>query len=310
MIKNATIFKITAEPAESFDARGAIEAAAFVPCGPTQQLSFGFVPPRGIENGALLETIDSQWILRFAIETRKVPADVLDKEVSRIADETEAATGRKPGKKQRKEIREEALLTLLPKAFPQRADTMVWINVPDKFVVIGSTSASAVEIIAAELVRCQDGLAIDVLRPATPAAAAMTQWLTDQAMPEFFQPGSALELKATDESKSKVKYTNHDLFIEEILFHVRGGMAPASMRIEWDDRVHVTLTDKLALKSIDLLEDTRVPPEEAADAWDADVALFTGEIRLLVADLLRAMGGEVPADVTDVEPKEVANGTV
>lgn len=302
MIKTATLYRIISEPADTLDARASFDAAAFTPCGSTQQISSGWVPPRGIEHGALLEIVSGQWILKLATETKKVPSPVLDNEVSRIAKEAEALTGRKPGKKQRREIREEALLSLLPAAFPSRLDTLVWIDVANKLVLIDTASTGRADAVVTELIRCQEGLGLALIQPNETPALAMAKWLRDREPIEFLEIGRACELKATDDSKANVKYTHHDLFIPEIQQHIASGMLPISLAMCWDDRVSFSLTDKLTLKGITMLEDTRVPPAEAVDAFDADVVLFTGEMRTLVIDLLIALGGEAQA------PKEQANG--
>ena len=56
MFKNISIFTITAnEPS-------AEPMQEFVPCGPTQALSYGWVPPRGVAHGPLAESINEQMI--------------------------------------------------------------------------------------------------------------------------------------------------------------------------------------------------------------------------------------------------------
>ena len=68
MFKNLTIYTI----ADNFsvDMEAALVAAAtaiYGACGPTQTDACGWAPPRE-ENGALIESIGGQWIMRFVTE--------------------------------------------------------------------------------------------------------------------------------------------------------------------------------------------------------------------------------------------------
>ena len=73
MFKAATIYKMAARP-EGFSFEEKLQDRAFVPCQPTQEKSVGWVPPRGHENGLLMEVVAGQYILKAMIETKSVPA--------------------------------------------------------------------------------------------------------------------------------------------------------------------------------------------------------------------------------------------
>ena len=98
MIKNATIYKITPL---SFDVlEKALEQAQFAPTGPTQAKAIGWVPPRGEEHGALVESNSGALVFQLKVETRKVPAATLADELTKAVQHIEQTTGRKPGKKE------------------------------------------------------------------------------------------------------------------------------------------------------------------------------------------------------------------
>lgn len=301
MITNATLYLVVSEPDESTDARACFDAAPFIPCAPTQQISSGWVPPRSEDNGALLEIVHGHWIAKLCTETKKVPADVLNRLVKEQCKEIEAATGRKPGKKQTRELKEEALITLLPAAFPSRVYTLVWIDVANKMVVVDTASSSRADVVVSELIRCQEGLALAPISAMVSPAAAMAEWLFTQESPADFTVDRDLDLKAVDESKAKVKYTNHDLFIPEVKEHLTDGMLPVNLAMTWDDRASFVLTDAFVLKKIEFLDDNSVPPDEQADAFDANVILMAHEMSHLVPDLLLALGGEQIATTKETE---------
>ena len=98
------------------------------------------MPPRGPEHGALVESVDGQWIARLAIETRAVPGEAVRRKAQEAIDQIEKTTGRKPGKKEARDIRDDALLALLPQAFPRLGQVTVWLNPQERWLALDAGS--------------------------------------------------------------------------------------------------------------------------------------------------------------------------
>ena len=62
----------------------------------------GRVPPRGEQHGPLVE----QRVMRFMTEAKVLPASVLNRKVNEKAEHIEKTEGRKPGKKERRELKD------------------------------------------------------------------------------------------------------------------------------------------------------------------------------------------------------------
>ena len=128
MFKNALIYRITQwEQPSLADIEHRLAAARFAECGATQIESAGFVEPRGDKHGALAESIGGQIMLKLCTETKAVPGSVVKRRLEEQLEKIQADTGRKPKGKQAKEIKEGIVHELLPRAFPKRATTWVWI---------------------------------------------------------------------------------------------------------------------------------------------------------------------------------------
>lgn len=267
-----------------------LQARTFEPCGPSQAVSTGWVPPRGDSHGALVEVVNGHWILKLMIETKKVPAEVLKRELDRHLAVIEDNTGRKPGKKESRELKEEVLLGLLPMAFSSRSAVMVWLDVKAGTLVLDATSSKG-EVAITELVRAIPDFSIRPISTVCSPAGSMSAWLLDGDMPANFMADRSCELQACDESKARVKYDRHSLDIEEVRNHITTGKLPTKLAMTFADRVSFVLTDKMVLKSVSFLDDAVA--EDAEDAFDADVVITTGELRPLIADLLGALGGRL-----------------
>lgn len=299
MFKNVTIYRIAPgwdATLESMEA--ALDAARFVPCSASQDKSVGWAEPRGEEHGPLVESVGGQRILKLVIETKAVPASVVKEKAQEAADHIEATTGRKPGKKETKELREDALQALLPQAFPRRGSVWVWFDLQNGLLVTDASSQGKNDEVVTALVRVFDGLALTLLQTAMTPQTAMTHWLAttepENDWPEGFNVERECELKSADEEKSAVKFTRHHLLTDEVRKHLAEGKLPTRLALSWEGRIGFTLTESLQLKKLAFLEgvfDDR--PNDDESGFDTDVALATGELRRLIPALVDALGGEI-----------------
>ncbi len=298
MFKNVTIYRLAPGwDATLEDMEAALDAARFVPCGATQDKAVGWVEPRGEAHGPLVESVAGQRILKLQIETKGVPGAVVRKKAQEAADHIEATTGRKPGKKETRALREDALLALLPQAFARQMNVWVWIDLRNGWLVTDASSQGKLDEVVTALVRAFDGMAITLLQTAVTPQAAMTQWLsatTPDAWPGGFAVERECELKSGDEEKSVVRFTRHNLATDEVRKHIAEGKLPTRLAMSWEGRIGFVLTESLQVKKVSFLEgvfDGR--PDEGENGFDADVALSTGELQKLIPELIEALGGEM-----------------
>lgn len=275
----------------------ALAREPFAECSASQQKATGWVPARA-ENGALVESIDGQWIARFAIETKGVPGDAVRRRVQEMATHVEQTTGRKPGKKELRDLRDDALQALLPQAFPRRAQVLVWLNPQTRLLALDVGSQGKADEIITSLVRVAGvGFGIALLQTAQSPQAAMSQWLAAESADEWpaaFAVERECELKGSGEQPAVVKFTRHDLATDEVRQHVAEGKLPTKLALNWQGRVGFMLTQALQLKKIRFEEGLFDGPAPTTpdERFDADVALASGELSALLSDLLDALGGE------------------
>jgi recombination associated protein RdgC len=277
-----------------------LESAAFVPTTPNQEMAVGFVPPRA-ENGAFVESIAGHWIARFVVETRKVPADILQRRVDELVADIENHTGRKPGKKERRDIKEQAVSELLPQAFPKRVAVPVWISPSavqgaPSLLAIGSTSKAVCDEVVSALVHALPDPMVEHYCTELPPATAMVNWLSpggwDFAGGENFYPGTSCELRANDETRASVRYKNQPMLAHgDVQNHLNQGKVPVSLALNWCDRVAFTLTDDLQIKGVQILDIESSKADSEGDQFDATVAIYCGELESMLADLFGALGG-------------------
>jgi len=295
MFSSLTVYRLGGATLDTLQFADMLSACALQPIAATAQKSVGWVPPR-VEQGAFVECIDGQWIARFAIETKTVPAAALNKRVDEKVAAIECETGRAPGRKERRDLREDALLELLPHAFPRRVDIPVWIDPQSRWLVVGACGGKADEVVSALVSAGPQGLRVNMLNTSTAPQAAMTAWLGDAGD----EPGAGLsigrscELRSCAEGAQRVRFDNHDLLTADVRKHVDEGKLPIRLAMASEDGAEFELTSLLTLKKIKLTGD--VESDGNDDAFDADAALTTGTLRLLIQGLVRALGGYADED--------------
>jgi recombination associated protein RdgC len=293
MFKNALVYAIAQwEPPTQPDIESRLAGGRFVECGATQRESAGWVPPRGDKHAVLLESVGGQLILKLCTETKAVPGGVVKDQLEARLEKIEAQTGRRPKGKASREIKEEIVHDLLPRAFPKRSTTPVWIDLTARLVLIGASSTKKADTVVTRLVELFGGLRLVPLQTTLSPATAMAAWLTEKQAPHAFSIDRECELKQPDSEKAAVRYARHTLDIDEVGQHIQQGKLPTQLAMTWNSRVAFVLTETLALKKIKLLDVVlEGVSSDDAGGFDADVALTTGELRLLLPDLLAALGG-------------------
>lgn len=289
MFKNLTLARVSGLTSADSLTPGAW-GAQFAPCGPTQVASVGFVPPRG-PHGAWCESVAGQWILAVKLQAKAVPPAALDKHVNAAAAVIERETGRKPGKKHRRELKDQALLELLPHAFPKDTTVLVWIDAERGLLAMDNVSPAKTDVVTTLLVQAL-GLVVAPLQTVMSPEAWMREQLVGDPLNNGFDLGSECELR-NPETKATVRYSNLSLAAPDVREHVLGGKAVRKLGLEWTNGTvaDFVLAEDGTLRKIDLT----VPPGDgkAADEFDANITLGTGALRVLIADLIEALGGEV-----------------
>lgn len=312
LFKNLIAFRIAPEwtpPAiEALEAE--MQRLAFQPCGPTQELSVGWLPPRGEDNGAMLENVAGHWLLKLGVERKAVPGGAVRQELEARCKAIEAEQGRKPGRKEKAELKEQIVHAFLPRAFSKRSAHTIWLDGPNRLLLVGASSTRAAEAVLKQLgdlmADLKHVMSLSPLNTATSPSAAMAHWLSTREAPAGFTIDRDLELKNSSEDRSVVRYARHTLELDEIGQHIQEGKLPTQLALTWEGKVSFVLTEQLVLKKIDLQgADDNLGKD---NGFDADAAIATGELSALLPDLLVALGGEqllgVPAAAAAPKPTE------
>jgi recombination associated protein RdgC len=297
VFKNVMAYRIGADWTTSLtQLEEALETARFVECSPSQDKSVGWTEPRGQAHGPLVESIGGQWILKLQIETKAVPGAVVRRKADERIQEIETTTGRKPGKKESREIREDIVHALLPLAFSKQSSVMVWFDMEARLMMTDAASQGKSDEVITALVRVLDGLPLTLLQTTVSPQTAMAQWLlaqSDDELPPAFSVERECVLKSASEDQAMVKFTRHLLATDEVRKHVIEGKLPTQLALSWEGKASFVLSETGVLKKVTYLDGVMGETGDKEDKFDADALLSTGLLGPLLADLVEALGGEM-----------------
>lgn len=293
MFKNAIIFKTGGLWSQDLvDMEVALGTNVFTPCEPYQYHRCGWVPPRGFEHGALVESTAGQRILCLQFETKSVPAATVKRHLDERVAKIEREEGRKPGRRETRDLKDEIERSLLPHAFPKTTRVLVWFDLENQRLIVDTSSQTRADEVITELVRAIPQIQITPLITERAPQGAMMTWLVGEPdqWPYLFAAGRFVELNSGDEMKSTVKFDRHHLDDAEMRHHIKQGKFPTKLGMDWDGRVSFVLTYAMRLRNIKLLD--TVIEGKTEGGFDADVAIVTGELTSMIDNLIAALGGE------------------
>jgi len=301
--KNLIAFKLT----ELFDQTSEqlsdkLWDSAFLPCGLHSESSIGFVPPVSqVFTGEDSMVHAANSYMMFCIKTQKkvLPSSAVNEVFNEKKALLETEQNRKLSAKERRELKDNIVFELLPKALTTSKLTYAYIDVKGGFVVIDTSSSGAAEDVLSLLRKCLGSLACVPLNPLLNPSMIMTEWLAQRqsSSPDLMSFDGDAVLKSVDEEKSVIRCKNQDLFCYEIQNHLSAGKLVTAISLTYDNRLSFTLDDTLAVKKLKFLDahydgmyDNAETPEQR---FDADFAIMTGELTAFIGAMIGWFGGLV-----------------
>ena len=274
----------------------ALQSQVLTPASSNELLRQGWDSPRG--DGSLVRVVGRQMLMMFGTEKKLLPTSVINQVAKAKAAELEEQQGFAPGKKAMKELKERVADELLPRAFSIRRNTWVWIDPVNGWLVIDAASPAKADEVIKLLLKAIDRMPLESLRVQRSPVAVMTGWLESDEAPYNFTIDQDAELRATGESRAAVRYVKHSLDPEDVRRHIAAGKQSTRLAMTWNSRISFVLTETLAIKGVkplDVIKEGETVTYSDDERFDNDIALMTGELAKLLADLVEALGGEAKA---------------
>lgn len=262
-------------------------------CSASDARSIGWVPPR--DGDSFVHVVNHQLLLAIGVEEKLLPSAVVNQFAAEKTMAIESAEGRRVGRKEMRELREQMTQELLPRAFARRRTTFGWIDPVNGWLVIDAATPAKADEFIEQLRKSVDGLPVKRLKLKQLPVSAMTAWVASGEAPAGFSIDQDLELRSAE--KATVRYAHHHLEGEDIRQHIAEGKGATRLALTWRDRISFVVTDELQIKRLQFLdilkEQTDGQANNEAERFDLDFTLMTGETARMLDDIVAAFGGEL-----------------
>ena len=297
--RNLLVYRLTQDlpfDAEALEAALATKLARS--CASQELTTYGFIAPFGKGEDAPLVHVSGDFLLVAARkEERILPGSVVRDALKEKVDQIEAEQMRKVYKKERDQLKDEIVMSFLPRAFVRRSATFAAIAPKLGLILVDSASAKRAEDLLSTLREVLGSLPVRPLSVKMAPTATMTDWVKSQkAAPDFFVLDEC-ELRDTAEDGGVVRCKRQDLTSEEIQLHLSTGKLVTQLSLAWQDKLSFMLDDKLVVKRLrfeDLLQDQAAQDggEDNLGQLDASFTLMMLTFCDFLPALFEALGGE------------------
>lgn len=262
------------------------------PLGPMELSALGFVHPYGREAAddipASVVSGAHRWIT-VGGHAKILPSSVVNEHVAERIAKFENENGRKPGGKLRRQMKDDVVQELLPRALVRPSRTDAFIDTKRGLVAVATSSRKTAESVVACLREALGSFPALPLSAEVAPRAVMTQWLATQDPPEGLALGDECDLRDPADSGSVVKVQRMELHGDEIDTHLESGKQATRIALQLGERVSFVFGDDLVVRKLKLLDAaleplSNVERESVQAELDARFALLAGEIgQLFVA---------------------------
>lgn len=272
----------------------------FEPIGPHQRNTRGFVEVVPGSGNRVLQFAGG-FALCYRDDTKLLPADTVCKAVDAECAKVLEATGRKPGKKERKEIQADVIHDLLPQAFTRTRLTYVVYSTRTQRLFVNTGAQKAADAIASALVHALESLktsTVHVSEPALGLTKRLENWLTNEEREDCFGEFWPVDevILADGDRKWSVKMAASLAVAEPALRNaMQLGAKVDSMRFVTEDGTRFRITQALRLAGVKHALQAEDPDDGHADeshAWCAQLALEVSTLDAIFDELLRLLSPE------------------
>ena len=299
--RNLTLFRFSGAVSGEIDGLEEVLARhPLQPCGPLEFTSRGFVSPLGVDEVAMTRRLGDTTLFCYGQEDKILPATVVAAEVTRRCRALAEKEGRRIGARQRRQVKQDVLDELLPRAFSRPSRLPAYVDRKGGWLVIDTASRKAAEALLTALRQALESFPALPLAAAESPRARLTDWLTRGHLPEGLAFGDECELRdPSAASGAVVRCRRQDLASSEIREHLRSGKQVFQLGLEFDGRLGFVLGEDLVLRKLrfhDVVTDTlEFEHDESGTAeLDARLALMSLELERLLHQLAKWFGLERP----------------
>lgn len=292
--KNLIIFELV-EPIDRVSLNEKLEDLAFTPCKDMDIKKSGFFPPLGKSSDALFVHIVGNFTMICVKRQEKIiPSAAVNEKLADKVAEIEKQESRGVGSKERRQIKDEIIFSMLPKA-PTKSDLDYgYIDHDLGLIIVNTSSASIAEKFCSKLREALGSLrCVPVVTKHNPSHV-VTHALKTGEIASDFKLGNEVELKGSIDNRV-AKFKKTDLTCAQVESCLNSQMYALSVELEYKDSIFFTIDADITIKKLvfsDVITEksNERNPETRAEQFDSDFAVMTLSLQDFIKNLFAMFG--------------------
>lgn len=271
----------------------ALNNTPFVPCGSQDLQRVGWVSAMP-DSDMLSHAANGCVLLCLRKQQKILPSGAVAEALEEKVKEIEAAEARKVYRKERKQLKEEIMLSLMPRALTRSSRCYAYIDRRNGWLLVDSGSHSRAEELLTQLRNDLGTLPVQPAQTNGDPVTIMTSWLQSGQLPPNFTLGQQCELRDARESSNIVRVRGQELTSDEVLQHLTVGKQVARLELHWNEAIECIFGDDLIVRRLrftDALRERMDSQDDARAAFDQEFVVMTMEVGKFLEGLLPALGG-------------------
>lgn len=286
--RNLTLFRVSGESAKALkNLETSLEKHRLRDCGPMELATHGFVSPYGRDEETLVHRLADHALVTCATESRLLPNSVVNDELADRLRQLRDQRQRRVGARERRELKDQVLSELLPRAFTHTSRVNAYFGVKTGWLVVDTASRKAAEQVVHELRQALGSLPAVPMAPEQSPRALMTDWLISGKLPPGLVLADECELRDPTETGAVVRCRRQELESDEVRGHLKSGKQVFQLGLTFDDRIDFVLGDDLTVRKLRFLDS--VSDELDATDIESPIAEMDARFALMALELDRLL---------------------
>ena len=269
---------------------------AFVEGIGSEKSRIGWVSPLGKEGESLTHVVGNYIMVCMRKDEKLLPASVVNDALAEKIDEIEQKQARKITRKEKLQLKDDVIASLLPRAFSRTRKVFAYIAPKEDLLIVNSSSSASAEEIINAMRESLETLPVTLPVSKLAPSDIMTRWLEKQTATDGFSINQECELFNPLEDSNVVRCKGQDLASEEIHAHLSAGKQVKKLGVVWNHTLSCVIgadlgISRLKFEDMILEKADEVDADSAAQQFDQDFAIMSLEVSKFMKSLSSAFGG-------------------
>tara|TARA_B100000700_G_scaffold267699_1_gene307809 strand:- start:79782 stop:80672 length:891 start_codon:yes stop_codon:yes gene_type:complete len=250
----------------------------------TQRENIGLTP--FLDDSNLFEKVGNCLFFKVKKEKKDVPTSVVNEILEKKKKEYFKLNQTKLPKKEQAALKEDIIVSLLPKAFIKSTYIEFYIDTKNNYLIVNGSSSKKMEEIVTLLKNLGIDFNISLIEPNFDLTEEMTSWVKNNEAKEPFNIGTNCSL-FDPITAGEIVYKNLEIAEnnEQLLQNLEHNNLVKELELDWHERITFKLNNEFILKSISITDSFEETVDEDVGEAEDIYNYFQGTMNIFVEDI-------------------------